>query len=508
MEGEQKLWKAERRRLKKGSTEMILSCPHPGQYGCPEVPEKVGNPKTLLADWVTKMSDIWRKGKQPSAPAEKPVGETTANNEKTKVDAGADNGNNFDPEEFVDLEGDDIDAESQEADSKIREEFAARFPGKGKVESVPVDIFLSALGNLEKKLDKSFFALHNEIEEGEVLDAAWLKVRLSKLWDQYEYNFLTKVRRCLDRAIRMLSSSLRKDFVDIRDEVEARAVTLRLADNKGWSAALQIVGSNNKMMEKYKDCISLVGAVEPRSRASNWNYRSRPKYRQTKCKRYSSPSSDSERGETYKKASHIAEEQSCASTAVESGTSRLAAPHQVQKLPVNLELKTDNVLGLLYHKSSGYHAEREDYRDREVIASIVEKKKVSAQELAAIAGKVQSIKELSHTQRASSGECKMDSFEFEEAKRTSSLEAIEGKASIRQCIDNWLVSGSAVPSEIGIALMDQFTHRQSGRNHYSSKRRQTTVAKEFVEKVMGTIEQVRHLDKQGLLDSFRVQSGG
>lgn len=217
------------------------------------------------------------------------------------MNTGVDNRDDFDVEAFVDLEGDNIDEESQEADGKIRDEFAARFPEKGKVESVPVDIFLSALGNLEKKLDKSFSALHTEIEEGEVLDAAWPKVRLSKPRDQHEYEFLTKIGRRLDSAIRMLSSSLRKDFVDIRDEVEARAVTLRLADKKGWSAALQIVGSNDKMMEKYKDRIPLVGQVDHMSRASNWNYHSKSKYRQPKRKRYSSPSSDSERGDFYKK---------------------------------------------------------------------------------------------------------------------------------------------------------------------------------------------------------------
>ncbi|RIB20404.1 hypothetical protein C2G38_1195966 [Gigaspora rosea] len=242
-----------------------------------------------------------RKGKQPSTPSGKTVGETDGGNEKPKVDIGVDNGDDFDVEWFVDLEGDDIDAESQEADGKVRDEFASRFPGKGKVESVPVDIFLSALGNLEKKLDRSFSALHNEIEEGEVLDAAWPKVRLSKPRDQHEYDFLTKIGRRLDRAIRMLSSSLRKDFVDIRDEVEARVVTLRLADNKGWSAALQIVGSNDKMMEKYKDRIPLAGQAETMFRTSNWGYRSRSKYSQQKRKRYSSPSSDSERGEFYKK---------------------------------------------------------------------------------------------------------------------------------------------------------------------------------------------------------------
>ncbi|CAG8689834.1 22534_t:CDS:10, partial [Gigaspora margarita] len=156
------------------------------------------------------------------------VGETDGGNEKPKVDTGVDNGDDFDAEGFVDLEGDDIDAESQEADGKVRDEFAARFPGKGKI--------IETTG-------------------------------------PHEYDFLTKIGRHLDRAIRMLSS---------------------------WSVALQIVRNNDKIMGKYKDRIPLAGQVEPMFRASNWGYQCRSKYRQQKRKRYSSPS-DSERGELYKK---------------------------------------------------------------------------------------------------------------------------------------------------------------------------------------------------------------
>ncbi|RIB27818.1 hypothetical protein C2G38_2159544 [Gigaspora rosea] len=154
------------------------------------------------------------------------AGSIVFGNEKPKVDIGVDNWDDFDTEGFVNLEGDDIDAESQEADDKVRDELAACFLGKRKVESVPVDIFLSTLGNLEMKS----------------------------------------------------------------------------ADNEGWSAALQIVGSNDKMMEKYKDRILSPGQVETMFCNSNWGYHSRSKYRQQKRKRYSSPSSDSERGEFYKKS--------------------------------------------------------------------------------------------------------------------------------------------------------------------------------------------------------------
>ncbi|CAG8792383.1 35974_t:CDS:2, partial [Gigaspora margarita] len=199
------------------------------------------------------------------------------------------------------------------ADGKVRDEFAARFPGKGKV------------------------------ERRRVLDAAWPKIRLSK---PREYDFLTKIGR-----------------------LGARAVTLRLADNKGWNAALQIVGSNDKIMEKYKDRIPLVGQVEPMFRASNWVYRSRSKYRQQKRKRYCSPSSDSERGELYKKGKkrnrgvipfvekkvsilQNIEEQLHVSTAVELDILHQVALHKVRKQPVNPEMKTDHTRGMILRGGS------------------------------------------------------------------------------------------------------------------------------------------------------------
>ncbi|CAG8573429.1 11577_t:CDS:2 [Gigaspora margarita] len=271
------------------------------------------------------------KTPNPGAPAGKSVSETNGDNEKPKMDTGVDNGDDFDAEGFVDLKGNDIDAESQEADGKIKEEFAACFPGKGKVESVPVDIYFFGLGNLEKKLDKSFSALHTEIEEGEVLDAAWPKVRLSKPWDQHEYDFLTKIRRCLDRAIRMLSSALRKDFVDIRDEVEARATTLRLADNKGYVLVIGIiVVGRSTVKPNIKDILHLLQTQKEEIRTRKVKGRIEvviPFVARTVM------------------AFQTAEEQSRASIVVESGTSCLAALQQVQNQPVNQELKTDHARG-------------------------------------------------------------------------------------------------------------------------------------------------------------------
>ncbi|CAG8482955.1 12307_t:CDS:2 [Cetraspora pellucida] len=92
---------------------------------------------------------------------------------------------------------DNIYEESQEADKRIRDKIT-HYLEKKKEESVPINIFLSALGNLEKKIDKSFSALHLEIKE----------------------------------AMRVLPTSLMKDFADIRNEIETQAITLRLADNK------------------------------------------------------------------------------------------------------------------------------------------------------------------------------------------------------------------------------------------------------------------------------------
>ncbi|CAG8715927.1 6407_t:CDS:1 [Dentiscutata erythropus] len=186
---------------------------------------------------------------------------------------------------------DDLDENSQEVDNRIIEEFAACFRGKEKVKSVPVDVFLTALSSIERKMDRNFSALYKEIEDGDGLDEAWPKVKLSRPRD-HEYDFLAKIGKHLDKAIRVLLESNRKEIVGVCEEVESRAVTLRLA---GWGTALQIVGSNDKMMEKYKDHIPLFSQAEQSSCSYEWGYRRKARKYQHKRKRASPTSSDSER---------------------------------------------------------------------------------------------------------------------------------------------------------------------------------------------------------------------
>ncbi|CAG8767363.1 3085_t:CDS:2, partial [Dentiscutata erythropus] len=170
---------------------------------------------------------------------------------------------------------DDLDEDSQEADNRIREEFAACFKEKEKVKSVPVNIFLSALSSIKRKMNRNFSALYREIEDRDGLDEAWLKVKLSRSRDQHEYDFLAKISRHLDKEIRMLLEFNRKKFVGVCKEVESRAVTLRLADNRGWGIALQIVESNDKMMEKYKHRIPLFSQAEQSSCLYEWRKKAR-----------------------------------------------------------------------------------------------------------------------------------------------------------------------------------------------------------------------------------------
>ncbi|CAG8684191.1 5925_t:CDS:2, partial [Cetraspora pellucida] len=178
----------------------------------------------------------------------------------------------FADDRIVDLEGDDLEVLSQEADCRVGKELAARLQEKERIDSFPVDIFLSALGNIEKKMDRNFSVLHKEIEEGDLLDKAWPGIKLSKPRDQHEYDFLAKVGKRLDKAIKVLPVSTRKEFIGIREEIEARAVILRLADNKGWKAALQIVGNGDKMMKKYKDRIPVFSKPWSESTFSRWKY--------------------------------------------------------------------------------------------------------------------------------------------------------------------------------------------------------------------------------------------
>ncbi|CAG8630522.1 11273_t:CDS:2, partial [Dentiscutata erythropus] len=143
----------------------------------------------------------------------------------------------------TDLAGDDLDATSQEANNAFRDILAAYFQKKEKIESVLVDIFLLALESIEKKMDKSFSALYQEIEKGDLLDEKWPKFSLSKAHNQHEYDFLAKASRHLDKAIKGLLVFFRKKFAGVWEDVKTRAVMLRLANNRGWSAALQIYPS-------------------------------------------------------------------------------------------------------------------------------------------------------------------------------------------------------------------------------------------------------------------------
>ncbi|CAG8590074.1 929_t:CDS:2 [Racocetra persica] len=155
------------------------------------------------------------------------------------------------PKEVVDIDldadrggevDDDLDEASLEADNRIRKELAVCFQEKEKVSLVLVDVFLIALSSIKMKMDRNFSALHKEIEERDLLYMAWPKL---------------------------------EEFVSVCDEVGSRAVTLRLADNRGWDAALQIVDYNDKMIEKYKDCISLFCQTRPVLHLYNWGYRER-----------------------------------------------------------------------------------------------------------------------------------------------------------------------------------------------------------------------------------------
>ncbi|CAG8628151.1 5906_t:CDS:2 [Cetraspora pellucida] len=132
----------------------------------------------------------------------------------------------------------------------------------------------------------------------------------------------------------------KKDFDNIRDEIEARAATLRLADNKGWGTALQIVGSNDKMMEKYKDHIPLFSHSGAASRYFNRNKSSKA-YRH-KRKRYSSPSSDSERDEKEPLGFQNVKESLTASTVEALVTSPPAALPQVLEPPPSQRMETNH----------------------------------------------------------------------------------------------------------------------------------------------------------------------
>ncbi|RIB28374.1 hypothetical protein C2G38_2158147 [Gigaspora rosea] len=101
----------------------------------------------------------------------------------------------------------------------MKEKLRYYFQEKEKIDSVLVYIFLILLKNIEKKMDQNFFALHRKIEEDNLLEEHWFKVKLSKPYDQHKYKFLTKNEKCIDKAIKMLSGLLKKEFDNIKEEI-------------------------------------------------------------------------------------------------------------------------------------------------------------------------------------------------------------------------------------------------------------------------------------------------
>ncbi|CAG8628169.1 5907_t:CDS:1 [Cetraspora pellucida] len=79
---------------------------------------------------------------------------------------------NWDNGRDADLELDDMRAYSQEADNRIKDELVGHSQGREKAEQITVDMFLSAMGKIEMKMERNFSALHREIEECDLLDEA------------------------------------------------------------------------------------------------------------------------------------------------------------------------------------------------------------------------------------------------------------------------------------------------------------------------------------------------
>ncbi|CAG8848490.1 9483_t:CDS:1, partial [Racocetra persica] len=132
-------------------------------------------------------------------------------------------------------QGSEIKSSSKKNNQRVAEE------GKRvikKTNAVPVDVFFSALNNIERKIDYNFEALQDqcfkETEQESLLSEAWPRVKLEKPCDQYEYDFLIGVGKRLDKAIGRLSEYDQKEFIAIREKIESRAVTLRLANDRGW----------------------------------------------------------------------------------------------------------------------------------------------------------------------------------------------------------------------------------------------------------------------------------
>ncbi|CAG8533953.1 1742_t:CDS:2 [Cetraspora pellucida] len=80
--------------------------------------------------------------------------------------------------------------------SLIKDKFAIYFQEKDRVEAFLVNIFMSALRKIEKKIDRNFYALHKDLEKEELLYEAWLGVlvlAVQQVSSQYSLSIEQKV---------------------------------------------------------------------------------------------------------------------------------------------------------------------------------------------------------------------------------------------------------------------------------------------------------------------------
>jgi hypothetical protein len=81
-------------------------------------------------------------------------------------------------------------------------------------------------------------------------DGEWPEVKLSKLRDQHEYDCLCSFGKDLDKAVATRDSKL---LGDVREKIQRRAFTVRVASQEGWGVAARLDKPTDKMAENFKD---------------------------------------------------------------------------------------------------------------------------------------------------------------------------------------------------------------------------------------------------------------
>ncbi|RIB10247.1 hypothetical protein C2G38_2206656 [Gigaspora rosea] len=364
----------------------------------------------------------------------------------------------------------------------------------------------------------------------------------------------------------MLADSTRKEFVSVCDEVEARTVTLRLADNKGQSAALQIVGSNDKMIDKYKNHIPLFSQTE-QTPYSERDYYERSKKKEEKnfvlwARNFYSnldqitcyncggieyivlncPSSNS-RTLPNQKASidytraglvekNMLEDQISVVGRMQGHFSFVAKPVQFVSRSTGMGKKgvgsvnkvcSDRVFGESgtkiftrnkvfwldnrYGKGTGYGSKEQGDRSKRVNVRVGKKKKISARRCGK--PKPMAMGCVYRFVETSMRRCKLGCKEFEEEKWMPSLEAIESKAISQR---NYKTGGRSCDFGVGPfakLLQDLWIdlHIDNWVAIRTILKGQASVGEEFVKKIVDSSRQMEYL-KQRMLKPNNLRPFG